>query len=79
MPETCRDIYDNKYNYCIKLVPLVSFMYINICKSVLYSRPITGLERPFGFQEVEAPKISRQGKVVSHICLSVHMVQLGYH
>ena len=23
MPETCRVIYDNKYNFCIKLVPLV--------------------------------------------------------
>ena len=27
MPETCRVIYDNKSNCCIKLVPLVIFIY----------------------------------------------------
>ena len=29
MPETCRVVYDNKKNCCIKLVPLVIFIYIN--------------------------------------------------
>ena len=27
MPETCTDIYDNNLNFCIKLVPLVIFIY----------------------------------------------------
>ena len=40
------------------------------CNDVSKSSPITGLDRPLGFQEVEAPRISRQpahecGRVVS--------------
>jgi hypothetical protein len=45
-------------------------MYCNIYSSYCVSYPITGLDRPLGFQEVEASRISKQlgherGKVES--------------
>ena len=38
----------------------IIIMYYYILNCVRYSNPITGLERLLGFQEVEAPRISRQ-------------------
>ena len=35
MPEICRVIYDNKKNYCIKLVPLAIFIYDTLTSNLL--------------------------------------------
>jgi hypothetical protein len=57
-------------NFYFSIAAFFFCYYFYVLNCVRYSNPITGLERPLGFQEVEASRISRQsacegGKVVS--------------
>jgi hypothetical protein len=76
--------WDKLLGYCLKTVMNTGIVLLvyqlfkealilwmsDVSERFLYSYPITGLDRPLGLQEVEAPRISRQsahegGKAVS--------------
>jgi hypothetical protein len=60
----------NKGSNSVLSICVATFRWGQQCRQKKQSDPITGLDRPLAFQEVEAPRISRQsahegGKVVS--------------
>jgi hypothetical protein len=62
--------YSEMCSSCVLVVLRSGYKQQNYIKRILKSNPITGLDRPLGFQEVEAPRFFRQsahegGKVVS--------------
>jgi hypothetical protein len=51
---------------CLLKLKFAVFCVVHLCKCLYKSNPITGLDRPLGFQEVEAPGFidNRHMKVV---------------